>query len=58
MAFDQMSPLGDLSVRWTGGDDPESVAELRIDEFEGVPDPPPEPTDLTDPTTPDPEESA
>jgi segregation and condensation protein A len=42
VAFDQVSPLGELTVRWTGGDDHESVAELRIDEFEGVPEPPPE----------------
>ena len=23
VAFDQVSPLGELTVRWTGGDDPE-----------------------------------
>jgi segregation and condensation protein A len=44
VGFDQVSPLGELTVRWTGGDDPESVTELRIDEFEGVPEPPPEPS--------------
>jgi len=49
VGFDQVSPLGELTVRWTGGEDPESVAELRIDEFEGAPEPPPE-------TTPEPEE--
>jgi segregation and condensation protein A len=43
VAFDQVSPLGELTVRWTGGDDPESVAHLRIDEFEGAPEPAPEP---------------
>jgi segregation and condensation protein A len=43
VAFDQVSPLGELTVRWTGGDDPESVADLRIDEFEGAPEPAPEP---------------
>jgi len=44
VAFDQVSPLGELTVRWTGGDDPDSVAEFRIDEFEGAPEPPPEPS--------------
>src|SRR4051812_2386576 len=39
VAFDQVSPLGELTVRWTGGVDPESVSDLRIDEFEGAPEP-------------------
>ena len=47
VAFDQVSPLGELSVRWTG-EHAEAVADLRIDEFEGVPEPPPDrPTDQT-----------
>ncbi len=33
VAFDQVSALGELSVRWTGGED----AEFDIDEFEGTP---------------------
>jgi segregation and condensation protein A len=33
VAFDQVSPLGDLSVRWTGDDE----ADFEIDEFEGAP---------------------
>ncbi len=33
VAFDQVSPLGDLSVRWTG----DEAAEFEIDEFEGAP---------------------
>lgn len=33
IAFDQVSPLGDLSVRWTGDDD----TDFEIDEFEGAP---------------------
>lgn len=33
IAFDQVSPLGDLSVRWTGDDD----TDFEIDEFDGVP---------------------
>jgi segregation and condensation protein A len=42
VAFDQMTPLGELSVRWTGDED----TEVEItDEFDGAPDqplPPPE----------------
>ncbi|HEU4812584.1 MAG TPA: segregation/condensation protein A [Nocardioides sp.] len=34
VAFDQMTPLGELTVRWTGGDDEE--IEI-IDEFDGAP---------------------
>jgi segregation and condensation protein A len=33
VAFDQVSALGELSVRWTGTED----AEFEIDEFEGAP---------------------
>lgn len=33
VAFDQMTPLGELSVRWTGSDE----EEFEIDEFEGAP---------------------
>src|SRR6478672_1841398 len=33
VAFDQMTPLGELTVRWTGSDE----EEFEIDEFEGVP---------------------
>ena len=33
VAFDQVTPLGELTVRWTGGDD----AEIEItDEFDGA----------------------
>jgi len=35
VAFDQMSPLGELSVRWSGADD----EDFEIDEFEGAPPP-------------------
>jgi len=31
VSFDQVAPLGELSVRWTGGED----AEVEIDEFDG-----------------------
>jgi segregation and condensation protein A len=61
VAFDQVSPLGELTVRWTGGDDPDSVADLTIDEFEGAPEPveaaPSSSVDPGETTTPDPEET-
>ena len=40
VAFDQMSPLGELTVRWSGADE----EDFEIDEFEGAP-PADEPTD-------------
>ena len=33
VSFDQVSPLGELTVRWTGSDE----EEFEIDEFEGAP---------------------
>jgi segregation and condensation protein A len=36
VAFDQMSPLGELTVRWSGTDD----EDFEIDEFDGAPDEP------------------
>jgi len=57
VAFDQVSPLGELSVRWTGGANGEAVCELRIDEFEGAPETPrAEPTDVPTDETEDAEE--
>jgi segregation and condensation protein A len=44
VAFDQMSPLGELSVRWTGADD----ADFEIDEFEGAPPAAEEPVESSD----------
>jgi segregation and condensation protein A len=44
VAFDQVTPLGELSVRWTGGQDAEVAEDFDIDEFEGVPEPTPEET--------------
>ena len=39
VAFDQMTPLGELSIRWTGAED----AEVEItDEFDGAPPAEPE----------------
>ena len=38
VAFDQVSPLGELNVRWAGADDEDVAADLAaIDEFEGAP---------------------
>jgi hypothetical protein len=34
-----MSPLGELSVRWTGSDDLDVEADVHIDEFEACPEP-------------------
>jgi segregation and condensation protein A len=42
VAFDQVTPLGELTVRWTGGE-ADSDVDFHIDEFEGAPDPPVEP---------------
>lgn len=42
VAFEQMSPLGELTVRWTGTGDPDFEGGIRIDEFEGAP---PEPVE-------------
>ena len=36
VAFDQVTPLGELTVRWTGDDDAD-VDQLITDEFEGAP---------------------
>jgi segregation and condensation protein A len=44
VAFDQMSPLGELSVRWTGAEE----ADFEIDEFEGAPPPADEPVESPD----------
>lgn len=41
VGFDQVSPLGELTVRWTG-DDEVDAEELVTDEFDGAPEPTPE----------------
>lgn len=38
VAFDQMTPLGELTVRWTGDEDTEAD-DLVTDEFDGAPPP-------------------
>jgi segregation and condensation protein A len=57
VSFDQMTPLGELSIRWTGTAD----AEIEInDEFDGAPPEEPAPIETSDAThideTPDEEE--
>jgi len=44
VAFDQVTPLGELTVRWTGDDDVDAEDMIR-DEFEGQPVLPDQPTD-------------
>jgi segregation and condensation protein A len=44
VAFDQMTPLGELSVRWTGSDDLDVDADVHIDEFDGTPEQPQDPS--------------
>ncbi len=48
VGFDQVSPLGELTIRWTGPED----AEIEItDEFDGAPpEAEPEPTQEDEPT--------
>jgi segregation and condensation protein A len=36
VGFDQVTPLGELTIRWTGGDDLDAD-ELVSDEFDGAP---------------------
>ncbi len=45
VSFDQMSPLGELSVRWTGSEDDIDVDAVITDEFDGAPMPPEGDTD-------------
>jgi segregation and condensation protein A len=45
VTFDQVSALGELSVRWAGNDEAVDAAEFEIDEFEGAP---PEPAPVPD----------
>ena len=56
VAFDQMSPLGELSVRWSGTDDEANPdMHFEIDEFEGAP-PPDEPDAVAPDVTDEPHE--
>src|SRR4051812_20840444 len=60
VAFDQVSPLGELTLRWSGGDEADSVDAFAIDEFEGAPEPVPsvEPDPQVEPVETTPEEDA
>ncbi|MDX6372224.1 MAG: segregation and condensation protein [Nocardioidaceae bacterium] len=42
VGFDQVTPLGELTIRWTGADDAD-VEDLVTDEFDGAPPEAPEP---------------
>jgi segregation and condensation protein A len=45
VAFDQVTPLGELTVRWTGAEE----GEIDIhDEFDGAPDPAEDPSEIVD----------
>jgi segregation and condensation protein A len=46
VAFEQVTALGELSVRWTGSDDAD-VDELITDEFDGTPPPDDQPEEKT-----------
>jgi segregation and condensation protein A len=55
VGFDQVTPLGELTVRWTGGDDAD-VEDLVTDEFDGAPpeaEAPPEPEPRAETETPE-----
>jgi len=52
VGFDQVTPLGELTIRWTGDDDVDADA-LVTDEFDGAPPP----VDAPTPETPEPTEA-
>ena len=55
VAFDQVTPLGELTVRWTGAED----GEIEIhDEFDGAPEAPAEDAARDDETATDEQEDA
>ncbi len=54
VSFDQVTPLGELTVRWTGGADGEVDLVDTVDEFEGSPPPRPD-EDEDEPATRRPE---
>jgi segregation and condensation protein A len=54
VAFEQVEALGELTVRWTGPDDP--VGELTVDEYAGTPEPAASGGPEPDPSEPDPSE--
>jgi segregation and condensation protein A len=52
VSFDQVSPLGELTVRWTGHEETDIDSDFSIDEFEGAPPEPAEPGPSVDPDGP------
>jgi segregation and condensation protein A len=54
VGFDQVTPLGELTVRWTGeaGDDGVDPGDYEFDEFEGTPEPMPADVSATAHETP------
>ena len=44
VGFEQVTPLGELTVRWTGDSHDVDAEGFQIDEFEGAPEPPPQPS--------------
>ncbi len=48
ISFDQIQPLGELTVRWIGADD--ARVDLDFDEYAGSPAPPPEAAPEADPS--------
>ena len=52
VSFDQVTPLGELTVRWTG-DEEVDVDDLITDEFDGGPEPEPEPETVPEEGTSD-----
>lgn len=62
VSFEQVQALGELIVRWTGPDDA-AAAVIEVEEYEGMPAPPPDPAaapgpaDPPDATDPDEDES-
>jgi segregation and condensation protein A len=49
VSFAQVQPLGELTVRWTGGDED---VELDVDEYAGTPQPPQPPPAQSEPEEP------
>jgi len=44
VGFEQVTPLGELTVRWTGDSHDVDAEDFQIDEFEGAPELPPQPS--------------
>ena len=51
VGFEQVTPLGELTVRWTGDSHDVDAEDFRIDEFEGAPEPAAQPSTQPHDTT-------